>query len=94
MLMSRLEFFQGLGTLYPQFAPWKTPAYSNIAFQILAYALENMTGRPFNESLYNNVMQPLDLQNTYYYRANESLGIIPRDVNKTGWLDYLGDESP
>ncbi|KAK8088286.1 beta-lactamase/transpeptidase-like protein [Apiospora hydei] len=41
----------GIANSYPSFAPWKTPAYSNIAFQLLAYALEKMTGRPFLTSL-------------------------------------------
>ena len=83
-----------MSTLYPQFAPWKTPAYSNIAFQLLAYALENMTGRLFNQSLYDNVMKPLGLDNTYYFWANESQAIIPRNINKTQWYAWLGDEAP
>lgn len=80
--------------MYPSFAPWKTPAYSNIAYQLLSYALENMTGRPFIDSLTDRVLKPLHLNSTYYYYANQTVGIIPRDVNLTDWKVYIGDESP
>jgi CubicO group peptidase (beta-lactamase class C family) len=92
--LGHLEFFEGLANVYPSFAPWKTPAYSNIAFQLLSYALENITGVPFIESLTDKVLTPLGLDNTYYYTANQSIGIIPRRVEDTSWYDYIGDESP
>ncbi|KAI0132808.1 beta-lactamase/transpeptidase-like protein [Xylariales sp. AK1849] len=88
------KFFEGLKTAYPSFAPWTTPAYSNIAFQILSYALENITGKSFISSLTDSVLTPLNLNRTYYYSANESVGIIPREVNETSWNVYIGDESP
>jgi CubicO group peptidase (beta-lactamase class C family) len=88
------EFFQGLASAYPSFAPWTTPAYSNIAFQLLAYALENITGRSFTDSLQSKVVGPLGLNATYYAWAPQSVGIIPREAGSTGWFDYLGDESP
>ncbi|KAI1876730.1 uncharacterized protein JN550_000802 [Neoarthrinium moseri] len=93
-LCNRTQFFAGLENTYPSYAPWKTPAYSNIAFQLLSYALENITGRSFISSLNQTVLRPLDLRDTYYYTANETVGIIPRAVNDTKWNVYIGDESP
>ncbi|KAK8055214.1 beta-lactamase/transpeptidase-like protein [Apiospora rasikravindrae] len=93
-LCDRRQFFEGIANSYPSFAPWKTPAYSNIAFQLLAYALEKMTGRSFLTSLNQTVLNPLSLQHTYYDNPPERVGIIPRNVNQTGWRANIGDESP
>ncbi|KAI0161091.1 beta-lactamase/transpeptidase-like protein [Hypoxylon sp. FL1284] len=92
-LCNRAQFFEGIANSYPSFAPWKTPAYSNIAFQLLSYALERITGRAYVGSLNAKVLNPLGLRHTFYYGANESLGIIPREVG-SGWKAYIGDESP
>ncbi|KAK7951086.1 beta-lactamase/transpeptidase-like protein [Apiospora aurea] len=93
-LCNRTQFFEGIANSYPSFAPWKTPAYSNIAFQLLAYALEKMTGRPFLTSLNERVLNPLDLRHTYYRDPPERVGVIPRNISQTGWRAYIGDESP
>ncbi|KAK8113963.1 beta-lactamase/transpeptidase-like protein [Apiospora kogelbergensis] len=94
-LCNRTQFFEGISTAYPSFAPWKTPAYSNIAFQLVAYALEKMTGRSFVASLNATVLDPLNMRHTYYYNPPEKVGIIPRgDVWQTGWKAYIGDEAP
>lgn len=89
-----VEFFSGLATLPPSFRPWGTPAYSDISYQILGYALENIAGKPFASVLNDTVLQPLNLTNTYYYGANESVGILPGTANDTYWRVYLGDASP
>ena len=88
------EFFEGVAKTPPSFSPWTTPAYSNIAYQILGYALENIAGKDFVSILNDNVLYPLNLTSTYYYYANESLGILPGNVNDTFWNVYLGDASP
>ncbi|KAK3328771.1 beta-lactamase/transpeptidase-like protein [Apodospora peruviana] len=94
-LCNRTQFFEGLGKAYPSFAPWKTPAYSNIAFQLLAYALESITGKSFEDMLESNVMSPLGLNRTYYNSADPAVGMIPRETaDGTGWYIYLGDENP
>ncbi|KAK8137853.1 hypothetical protein PG984_001233 [Apiospora sp. TS-2023a] len=93
-LCNRKQFFEGIEQSYPSFAPWKTPAYSNIAFQLVAYALEKMTGRSFVASLNATVLNPLNLRHTYYYNPPDRVGVIPRAVGQTGWRAYIGDESP
>ena len=58
--------------------------YSNLAYQILAYALENMTGTPFPELMKNNVLSPLSMSSTYYPMAPESAtanAIIPLNAS-------------
>ncbi|OCL14694.1 beta-lactamase/transpeptidase-like protein [Glonium stellatum] len=93
-VIGKAKFFDGVTSLYPSFPVWDTPAYSNIAYQILAYALENMTGKSFPTSLYEKVLTPLNLTNTYYWVANESVGVVPGTVNATSWNVYLGDACP
>jgi CubicO group peptidase (beta-lactamase class C family) len=77
--------------MYPSYPAWSTPTYSNVGYQLFAYALESITGKPFAEVLYNKVLTPLNLTNTFYWWANETLGIIPGTVNSTQWSAYLGD---
>jgi len=88
------EFFAGFSHLYPAFAPGETPAYSNVAFQILSYALETMTGRNYQTSLQDKLLKPLNLAHTFYTTPNESVGVIPGNPSSTGWTNNLGEESP
>jgi hypothetical protein len=60
----------------------------------MAYALENITGRNFTDSLFYKLIFPLNLSNTYYWYAPENVGIVPGNVNDTLWYTYLGDASP
>jgi hypothetical protein len=93
-LCSRREFFAGLVGMYPSYAPWETPTYSNIAYQLLAYALENVTGRAFEEVLQGDVIKPLGLGRTYYREAPVEVGVVPGDVEDSYWGVGLGDASP
>ena len=89
------EFFEGLTKAYPSFAPWKTPAYSNIAYQLLSYAVENISGKKFEDIVKDRVMKPLGLNRTYYQSPDESVGMIPRiNATGTGWYFDLCDENP
>jgi CubicO group peptidase (beta-lactamase class C family) len=88
------EFFAGVSHLYPAFAPGETPAFSNVAFQILSYALETMTGRNYQTSLQDKLLKPLNLAHTFYTTLNESVGVIPGNPSSTGWTNNLGEESP
>jgi CubicO group peptidase (beta-lactamase class C family) len=72
----------------------ETPIYSNVAFQLLAYALENITGRNFSESLQNAVLTPLSLNRTSYEEPDASVGVIPGTTSGTEWSFQMGDESP
>jgi CubicO group peptidase (beta-lactamase class C family) len=92
--MLDIEFFTGLSTLYPSFAPWTTPAYSNVAYQLLSYALEKITGDDYPTTLYKTILTPLNLTNTYYWYANDTVGIVPRNATLAGWNAYLGEGSP
>lgn len=94
LINTHLEFFEGLKTLPPSLSSFTTPAYSNIGFTLLGYALEKMTGKSFGEMVEDRVLKPLNLTRTFYRTPKDSLGIIPGNRYKTNWAFDLGNEAP
>ncbi|EON95975.1 putative beta-lactamase family protein [Phaeoacremonium minimum UCRPA7] len=92
-LCNRTEFFDGLSKVPPSFAPWQTPAYSDVAFQILAYALESIVGKDYDNMLQDDILSKLGLNHTYYQKPPDSVGAVPNGT-KTTWSYSLGDGSP
>ncbi|KAI0150684.1 beta-lactamase/transpeptidase-like protein [Xylariaceae sp. FL1272] len=90
---SREQFFQGIEGFYPSLAPMTTPAYSNVAFQLLGYALETITGKSFEALLNDTVLAPLGLNNTFLRAPDQARGIIPGDPDETGWTFDLGESA-
>jgi CubicO group peptidase (beta-lactamase class C family) len=74
--------------------PWTTPLYSDAAFQLLGYAIESITGRPYKQILADRVISPLGLTRSFLDHAPEEYGIIPGTVNSTLWYGQLGDLNP
>ncbi|KAI1869013.1 hypothetical protein JX265_003072 [Neoarthrinium moseri] len=93
-LCTREQLFEGLSIVPPSWSPHTTPGYSNLGYQLLAYALEAMTGKNFSNMLINDVISPLSLDHTFYAKPkDDSQGIVP-DGNEQGWGFWLGDASP
>ncbi|KAI1427746.1 beta-lactamase/transpeptidase-like protein [Xylaria sp. FL1777] len=91
---SRAQLFAGLAIIPPSFAPSHTPAYSNLGYQLLAYALEAMTKKRFAQMLEADVLLKLGLNHTYYQQTPPArLGVIPPG-NEQGWNFSLGESSP
>ncbi|KAI9687086.1 MAG: hypothetical protein M1822_002496 [Bathelium mastoideum] len=85
-LCDRSQFLAALSTRQPVYAPNTTPIYSNTGFQILAYALESIAGRPLSEILQERIFSPLSLSSTFTTApANDSQGVIPGDPGSSGW---------
>ena len=79
----------------PIFPTEQTPAYSNVAYILLAYALEEISGKDWLSLLTDNVISPLGLESTFYTVPNDtSRGIIPGNATTVGWNNRLGDEGP
>jgi CubicO group peptidase (beta-lactamase class C family) len=94
--MALKEFFAGFTRRHPVFGPSTTPSYSNVAFQILSYALESITGRPFATSMQSRIFDKLHLTDTSYSKPlNDSHGVIPPgDTAAVGWDINLGVFTP
>ncbi|KFZ03606.1 hypothetical protein V502_10808 [Pseudogymnoascus sp. VKM F-4520 (FW-2644)] len=66
---------------HPALAPSWGPAYSNMAFSLLAYALEDMTNSSLSDLLTSEVIDPLGLKSTYYANAPLDQGVVPYSAN-------------
>ncbi|KAI0886634.1 beta-lactamase/transpeptidase-like protein [Annulohypoxylon maeteangense] len=89
----RAEFFTGLANVPPSFSPSWTAGYSNMGYQILAYALQAITKKQFAPMLQSDIIDKLGLQNTFYEKPDDSLGVIP-EGKEDGWSYSLGEASP
>ncbi|KAH8658115.1 beta-lactamase/transpeptidase-like protein [Xylariales sp. PMI_506] len=56
--------------------PWVSPVYSNEAFQILAMAVENITGEDFGKSFQEAIIKRLGLTKTFWRRPQDMSDII------------------
>ncbi|SCN76303.1 uncharacterized protein FFB20_05231 [Fusarium fujikuroi] len=84
---NRTAFFDAIRTRHPVEAAFSTPIYSNIGYQIMAYALENITGTAYPDVLSRQLILPLGLNSTSYTKpANTNSSIIP-DSPSRSWYD-------
>ncbi|KAI1075760.1 beta-lactamase/transpeptidase-like protein [Whalleya microplaca] len=90
---TREQFFAGIAKFYPSFVPFQTPAYSNVGFQLLGYALEEITGQSFQTLLEDTVINPLGLNNSFLRAPDDSRGIIPGNRTETGWSFDIGESA-
>lgn len=86
-----LEYFAGLVRRHPVFPSYSKAMYSNAAYRILAYVLENITGKSYDEVVMNDIFQPLGMKHTSSLPpSRKGAGVIPdRDA---GWSRIYGDE--
>jgi CubicO group peptidase (beta-lactamase class C family) len=77
-------------TKYPVAPTHHAPAYSNMAFQLLGYAMEKITGRPFGDLVRSELIKPLKLTRTFLSAPkNDSDAVVVG-----GWTQDLGDTAP
>lgn len=79
-------------TARPIAAPHSRPIYSNIAYTILSYALEDSTGKNYSVLLHDLLTQPLNMPSTIPSPGNDSLAVIP-PITST-WGSPYGDSAP
>ncbi|KAK7587980.1 hypothetical protein V3481_010666 [Fusarium oxysporum f. sp. vasinfectum] len=94
---SRKEFFQGITapTFLPITSTANTPVYSNVAYQILAYALEGMTRKPFKKSFQSSLLDPLSMKRTGLEAPkNKENAMIPENEQLSWWNVTTADGSP
>ncbi|KAF5698577.1 beta-lactamase-like 1 [Fusarium globosum] len=94
---SRKEFFQGIMTqsFFPITSTANTPVYSNVAYQILAYALEGMTGEPFSKSFRSSLLNPLSMRRTSLGAPKSKDNVmVPENEQLSWWNITTADGSP
>lgn len=91
---NRKDFFGGLLKSHPVVPTAGTPVYSNVAFQILGYVVENATGHSYNDLVHSELIDRLGLNGSYSSPPDPKLGIIPGDVRSSLWSLDFADENP
>jgi len=79
---TRETYLNSILSSHPVYAPYHQPVYSDMAYSLLAFALENITGTPFPTIFENALIKPLSLSSTSYDAPKDlSNSIIP--INDT-----------
>ncbi|KAL8347443.1 hypothetical protein RB601_003117 [Gaeumannomyces tritici] len=89
---SKEQLLKAMLTLRPVAEPMAKPVYSNIAFTILAYAVEAATGMNYTQQLAHFLTGPFNMTNTFPSPGNDSLAVIPPMENT--WGSPYGDSTP
>ena len=79
----------------PIFAPFTTASYSNTAFTLLSYALENITGKNFSTMMATDLFSRLQMSHsTFQVPPDPSTGVVPFNTTYSGWTIDLADGAP
>ena len=78
----------------PLHAPYQTTTYNNVAFVLLSYVAEAITGKPFMKMIEDTVIVPLNLTRTFTHPTKDEFGVIPGTIEDTMWSADLGNEAP
>lgn len=86
-LWERLEYYLQMNTpLPPKFEPGARFGYSNAGFIMLGLAVEAAGGKPYQQFVTDEIIRPLGLRHTGFYRMDE----LPANTA----LGYTGDREP
>jgi CubicO group peptidase (beta-lactamase class C family) len=69
---------------YPSAPPSGRPVYSSIAFSLLAFGLEEATGKNYTQMLRDLVSTPLGMASTRESPGNDDKAVIPPVDNSWG----------
>ncbi|KAI1275611.1 beta-lactamase/transpeptidase-like protein [Xylaria sp. FL0933] len=91
---TRAELFSYLLKMQPAFPTGHSPAYSNVAFALLGYAQQAITGTPISAAITDNIFKTLGMTHSSY-EDPPSFGVIPGgDPTAIGWDEKDGPTSP
>ncbi|KAL4915402.1 beta-lactamase/transpeptidase-like protein [Aspergillus aurantiobrunneus] len=87
----RAEFFAHSMYRHPIVPTSASPVYSNDAFQLLGYIIEEISGRPVKELMEERLMEHLNLSSSSYRKPADAIGIIPAPENEPSWDVDMGE---
>ncbi|KAI3321865.1 beta-lactamase/transpeptidase-like protein [Xylariaceae sp. AK1471] len=94
---TRSELFTYLLKQRPLYPTAHSPVYSNVAFTLLGYAQQAITGTPVSSAISNNIFEALGMSHSSFNVTPTSGGVIPggnASAPGVGWSDDLGPISP
>ncbi|KAL2125963.1 hypothetical protein VTI74DRAFT_2077 [Chaetomium olivicolor] len=87
---TREESFAKIKNIRPVSSSYYTPSYSNMAFQLLGYAVEKITGKSFPSLVEKKLLKPLNLHRTFLTKPINDSNAVVLD----GWDLEFGDKAP
>ena len=81
-----LDVIKGSKKRPPVFPPNYKSTYSNIAFIMLGFVLEAVTGQSYEEVLSSTILDPLGMHHTSVKKPNDSMGVIPATYNDWSYI--------
>ncbi|KAI4594170.1 hypothetical protein KJ359_008712 [Pestalotiopsis sp. 9143b] len=91
---SRSEMITQLLKQHPIFSTSHSPAYSNVAFALLSFAQEAITGIPVSEAITTNILSVLNMTSSSFETKPKSGGVIPGEESVVGWDWDMGTINP
>lgn len=84
-----------LTTTLPVAPAYSQPAYSSLAFNLIALALSNVTGKSYRDMLDEKIVKPLGLKNTGVSPGDTRNAVVPplNDMSQ-GWGGDYGLNAP
>ena len=92
MLIALPDIMEGYKKRPPVFPPNYKSTYSNVAFILLGFVLEDVTGGSYQEALSASILRPLGMHHTTVERPRDSMGVIPAVTND--WMYIAGAYDP
>lgn len=78
MLTRRVaDLMEAVRSKPPVFAPRQTSTYSNVAFELLGLAIENVTNQTYESYITEAIFKPLDMTKSSFLQLPDSAGVIP-----------------
>ncbi|KAI1734999.1 beta-lactamase/transpeptidase-like protein [Xylaria scruposa] len=94
-ICTRNELFSYLLNQRPLYPTAHSPAYSNVAYTLLGYAQQAITGTPLSDAVAINIFEALAMTNSSFSRKPSFGGVIPGgNESQVGWNEDLGPFSP
>lgn len=92
---NRSDFFSNNLLRGPNSAPFVTPIYANLPYQILAYALENITNTPFTDLFQTYLVERHNLKSTFFtVPTSTNASIIPGNQTTSFYNVDFAESSP
>lgn len=92
---NRAEFFSNNLFRGPNSGPFATPVYANLPYQILSYALENITNTPFTDLFQSYLVDKHNLTSTSFtVPASSNASIIPVNATTSFYNVDFAESSP
>jgi CubicO group peptidase (beta-lactamase class C family) len=75
------ELLDSIKAKEPVYAPNQKSTYSNVAFNLLGLALENVTELSYSRYIEGSILEPLNMTSTSLEKPGDSVAVLPKGHN-------------